>query len=191
MEESPLERVRRDIYLRNIIRIGLSFVLLLVAVVVLLPLFRGEGPHVAGPAGLAGEPAPVFAMQDDTGGQVSLNHYRGKVVLMNLWATWCPPCRAELPDLQSLYAANASRGFVVIGVDQGESAQRTRIFARSLGVRFPIWLDRDQAYGRAYAALGLPTTVIIDRQGRIVRGFDGALTAEQMREAVKPLFLHT
>ena len=191
MEESPLERVRREKYLRTIVRIGLLALLLIVGVIVLLPLFRGGGSHIAGPAGLTGEKAPIFAMQDDTGRRVSLSRYRGSVVLMNLWATWCPPCRAELPDLQHLYLTNASRGFVVIGVDQGESAQRARLFARSLGVGFPIWLDPDQDYGRAYAALGLPTTVIIDRQGRIVRGFDGALTAQQMRAAVEPLLFHT
>ncbi len=158
----------------------------IVATLVLAPLFRG-GSHVAGPAGLAGQRAPLIALRDDQGRVVSLAQYRSKVVLMNLWATWCPPCREELPDLQRLYAADASRGLVVIGVDQGESPERARAFAQSLGLHFPIWIDAEQSFGRAYDALGFPTTVVIDSTGKIVRGYDGALTFDQMRAAVAPL----
>jgi peroxiredoxin len=158
-----------------------------VVLIVLLPLFRANAPLSAGPAGLAGQRAPVIDLHDDRGAPVSLDRYRGKVVVMNLWASWCPPCRAELPDLQRLWAADSARGLVVVGVDQGESAQRAQSFASSLGVRFPIWIDSEQAYGRAYAALGLPTTVIIDRRGVVARGFDGALTYAQMRTAVAPV----
>lgn len=161
-----------------------------IAVAVLLPLFDPGAQRVAGPAGLIGRRAPVIPLQDDLGRAVSLDRYRSDVVLVNLWATWCPPCREELPDLQRLYAQDARRGLIVIGVDQGESAERARAFAASLGLRFPIWIDADQSYGRAYDALGFPTTVIIARNGTIVRGFDGALTFQQMRDAVAPLLSH-
>ncbi|MGH7737526.1 MAG: TlpA family protein disulfide reductase [Candidatus Tyrphobacter sp.] len=147
----------------------------------------GKSARGAGPTSLQGEPAPVIALRDDDGAPVSLDQYRNKVVLMNLWATWCPPCREELPDLQRLYAQDRRRGLVVIGVDQGESADRARAFAQALGLRFPIWIDANQAYGRAYDALGFPTTVIVDRTGRVARGFDGALTFDEMRAAVAPL----
>ncbi len=162
-----------------------------IVLIVLLPLFRAEVPRSAGPAGVAGQAAPVIALRDDRGAPVSLDRYRGKVVLMNLWASWCPPCRAELPDLQQLWTEDAARGLVVVGVDQGESASRARSFAAALRLRFPIWIDADQAYGRAYAALGLPTTVIVDRRGVVASGFDGALTYAQMRAAVGPLLAHS
>jgi peroxiredoxin len=165
----------------------LAAVVAAVCVAVLLPLFSAGPQKAAGPAGLVGTRAPVIVLNDDAGASVSLARYRARVVLMNLWATWCPPCREELPDLQRLYAADERRGLVVIGVDQGESASRARAFAQSLGVRFPIWIDSDQSYGRAYDALGFPTTVIIDRSGTIVRGYDGALTFDEMRAAVTPL----
>ncbi|HEY9085962.1 MAG TPA: TlpA disulfide reductase family protein [Candidatus Tyrphobacter sp.] len=164
-----------------------AVVAIAIVAVVLVPLFRLAPTRSAGPTGLAGQTAAVVALRDDRGAPVALDRYRGKVVLMNLWASWCPPCRAELPDLQRLWAEDAGRGLVVVGVDQGESAQRARSFASSLGVRFPIWIDADQAYGRAYAALGLPTTVIVDRRGIVANGFDGALTYVQMRAAVAPL----
>jgi thiol-disulfide isomerase/thioredoxin len=159
----------------------------IVAAVILVPLFRSGTSRPSGPAGLAGEAAPVFALRDDRGQSASLTQYRGKIVVMNLWASWCPPCRAEMPDLERLAKAFAGRGVVVVGVNQGESPQRAAEFAGSLGITFPIWIDDSQQYGRVYAALGLPTTVVIGRDGNVVRGFDGALTLDQMRSAVQPL----
>lgn len=154
---------------------------------ILVPLFREQTQHQAGPAGTTGRAAPVLELQDDRGASVSLAAYRGKVVLVNLWASWCPPCREEMPDLQRLYARESTKGLVVIGIDQGESPERARDFAQALGVRYPIWIDGVQAYGRAFAALGLPTTVVLNPQGTIVAGFDGPLTFPQMQEAVAPL----
>jgi peroxiredoxin len=155
-----------------------------IALVILVPLFGSQRPSVSGPAGMVGETAPVFTLHDDRGNAVSLQQYRGKVVVMNLWASWCPPCRAEMPDLQTVAREYARDGVVVVGVNQGESPQRAAAFARSLEIAFPIWIDDAQQYGRTYAALGLPTTIIIDRRGVVQRGFDGPLTIEQMRTTV-------
>jgi peroxiredoxin len=157
------------------------------AVLILTPLLRSSTTQPVGPAGLAGSRAPVFVLRDDTGAPVSLAGYRGRVVVMNLWASWCPPCREEMPDLQRLARAYGSRGVSVIGVDQGESERRARRFAQSLRITYPIWIDDRQQYGRVYAALGLPTTVIIGRNGIVVRGFDGPLTFDQMRSALAGL----
>ncbi len=160
---------------------------LALAALIVVPFFRSQGTRPAGPAGWAGSAAPVFAMHTDTGLPASLANYRGKIVVMNLWASWCPPCRAEMPDLERLAKEFGSRGVVVVGVNQGESASRAAAFASSLGITFPIWVDDQQQYGRVYAALGLPTTVIVGRDGIVERGFDGPLTLPQMRAAVAPL----
>ena len=151
------------------------------------PFFASRANKAAGPAGLTGEPAPVFSLQDDAGATVSLAQLRGRLVVMNLWASWCPPCRAEMPDLQRLAERYAGRGVAVVGVNEGESPERARAFARALGIRFPIWIDAAERYGRTYTALGLPTTIVVDRQGAVVRGFDGPLTFAQMRATVDPL----
>jgi peroxiredoxin len=162
-----------------------------VAAVVLVPLFIAPGARPAGPQGLVGQPAPVFALQNVRGEPVSLDRYRGKIVVMNLWASWCPPCRAEMPDLQRLSAAYAARGVAVVGVNEGESPQRASAFARSLGIAFPIWVDTQQQYGRVLAALGMPTTTILDRSGNVARAFDGPLTYDEMQKAVGGLLNHT
>ncbi|HEV3090135.1 MAG TPA: TlpA disulfide reductase family protein [Candidatus Cybelea sp.] len=156
----------------------------IVAAFVAEPYVVSQSPATSGPAALAGRQAPVFPLQDDLGRSVSLDRYRGSIVVMNLWASWCPPCRAEMPDLQQLAKANAHRGVAVVGVNEGESPQKARAFADALQIRFPIWLDSNERYGLIYAALGLPTTVIVDRRGIVMRGFDGPLTLEQMRAAV-------
>ncbi|HVN69115.1 MAG TPA: TlpA disulfide reductase family protein [Candidatus Binatia bacterium] len=153
-----------------------------VGTVVVAPYFFSQRSGMA--VGLVGRPAPVFPLRDDSGASVSLDQYRGRIVLMNLWASWCPPCRAEMPDLQRLANDYERDGLVVVGVNEGESADRARAFADSLRIRFPIWIDDGERYGRTYAAAGLPTTVLLDRSGAVALSFDGALTFEQMRTAV-------
>ena len=159
----------------------------IVAIVLAVYFQQGGNPQPAGPAALTGQQAPSFTVAQLGGGSSALDAYRGRVVVMNLWASWCPPCRAEMPDLQRLYNAYRSRDVVVLGVDQGESGSRAAAFAQSLGIHYPILIDQQQQYGRVYAALGMPTTIIVNRDGVVVHGFDGALSYDQMVAAISPL----
>ena len=163
-------------------------VVAIVAVTIVAAYWQSGAKNVgAGPAWLRGSRAQSFTVQRLGGHAGSLDDFRGRLIVLNLWASWCPPCRAELPDLQRLSEAYRGRKVVVIAVNEGESAERAAEFARALHVHVPIFLDQDQSYGRVYAALGLPTTIIIDRAGTVVQGFDGALTFDQMKAAVAPL----
>ena len=162
-----------------------------VVIVVLLGIVYyqrgGFGPPPAGgPEMLAGAPAASFTVKRVDGKSGSLAGYRGKLVLVNLWATWCPPCRAEMPSLEKLYRKYRSKGLVVLGIDQGESASVAAAFASQMGVTFPLLIDDDQQYGRAYAAEGLPTSILVDRTGRIVKGIDGEMSLSQMQALVAP-----
>jgi len=151
--------------------------------------FGASGSDFAGggPASLAGAPAQSYEVTGLDGRPAALQSYRGHVVLLNLWASWCAPCRSETPALEKLYRQDRSRGLVVIGVDQGDSADAAREFVHELGLTYPIWLDDEQQYGRAYAAVGLPTSLVIGKDGKIVRGIDGEMTLAQMRDAVDGL----
>lgn len=140
-----------------------------------------------GPEMLAGAPARNFVLDRVGGGRAGLATYRGSVVLANLWATWCGPCRTETPALEKLARSERARGLVVLGIDQGESAGVVASFAREMHLDYPMLLDADQNYGGAYAAVGLPTSILIGRDGKIVRGISGELTYAQMRTAVEPL----
>ncbi len=138
-----------------------------------------------GPAALAGAPAQSFDVPRTDGRTDSLARHRGQVVLVNLWATWCPPCREEMPALER-FSREHAKDVVVLGVDQGESVSAAAAFAKERGVTFPVLVDEQQQYGRAYEGIGLPTSVIVGRDGHVVRGIDGAMTLEQMRAVVAP-----
>ena len=144
-------------------------------------------PSGGGPATLAGAPVASFAVANLAGAPDQVANYRGRVVLVNLMATWCAPCRSETPALERLYESERSRGLVVLGVDQGESPEAAGAFARELKLTYPILVDQDQQYGRAYASIGLPTSIFVDRTGHIARGYDGELSLADMHRFVDPL----
>ncbi len=129
---------------------------------------------------LVGKTVPNFVVPQLDCGAKSLRAYRGRAVLANLWATWCPPCRHEMPALQRLSNSYTARGLTVIGIDQGEADDVVRRYIRSIHVTYPILMDRDQRYGQSFIAVGLPTSVFIGPDGTVVGIVDGEMTYQQM-----------
>lgn len=119
--------------------------------------------------------APPFTARALDGRRVSLADYKGQVVVLNLWATWCAPCRVEMPGIESLYRRFRSEGLTVLAVslDKGE-AQGVRDFVREYGLSFPVLLDPESQVESRYQTLTIPTTFVIDRQGVIAARVDGA-----------------
>ncbi len=129
-----------------------------------------------------GEPAPQFVLRNPDGEAIQLSDFAGQPVWINLWATWCGPCRRELPDIQLLADEFAGERLVVLAVNQGESAGRATDFWEELGLDLPLLLDSTQDVSDQYRLIGLPNNFFIDRDG-ILRGFQhGFLTEGQMRE---------
>ena len=112
--------------------------------------------------------APDFTLPDLEGNQISLSTYKGRVVLLNFWATWCPPCRLEMPTMEKAYRKYRDKGFevVAVSVDAGPKSS-VKSFLRELGLSFQVLLDPDMETLRAYRGFSLPMTVVIDRQGVI------------------------
>jgi cytochrome oxidase Cu insertion factor (SCO1/SenC/PrrC family) len=133
-----------------------------------------------------GSVAPNFGLQNLAGKAVQLSSFRGKVVLINFWATWCGPCRAEMPLLERLYRRAAGQ-VVVLGVDQEESAGDVRSFVHSAGVTYPIVLDTDGTVAFRYQIIGTPTTYFVDRFGVIRQIVAASLQAKQLNADVKSL----
>ncbi len=177
--------------MRNGLLLVLTAIGFVAVVLTVWSYFGGSMPGAmgagGGPSTLAGAPAQSFPLKSLDGADGALNDYRGKVVLVNLWATWCAPCRSETPALEELYRANRKRGLVVLGIDQGESPAAASAFARELHLTYPILIDTEQRYGRAYAAIGLPTSVVIDRTGHIVHGVDGERTLAEFQNLIDPV----
>jgi cytochrome c biogenesis protein CcmG, thiol:disulfide interchange protein DsbE len=130
---------------------------------------------LAEPAPLPDHPAPDLALFQLDGTARTLRDLRGQVVLINIWATWCPPCRAEMPAIQQAYAEYHDRGFTVLAVNQREEATTIRPFLEQHGLTFPILLDSDGQASAAYQASALPSSFFVDRRGVIRTVYHGPL----------------
>jgi cytochrome c biogenesis protein CcmG/thiol:disulfide interchange protein DsbE len=139
---------------------------------------------------VAGKPEPDLKLKDLDGKDVSLADLKGKVVLVNFWATWCDPCRVEIPWLIEVQAKYGSRGFTVVGIamdDEGKSAvapfvekERFDVSGQQLPMSYPIWLGSDEAADKFGGILGYPTSFLISRDGKQVEKYQGLLNYDQL-----------
>lgn len=136
-----------------------------------------------------GGATPPLALQDLDGRPHALEDYRGKVVLINFWATWCEPCRAEMPSINKLRASLAGKPFVVLAVNLGETEPRIRRFMEQVRLDFPVLLDRDSAVTKAWRARVLPASFLVGPDGRIRHAVIGEYdwTQDAARQAILSL----
>jgi peroxiredoxin len=128
-----------------------------------------------------GKPAPVFALEGLDGKVHRLEEYRGKQIVLNFWATWCIPCRLEMPLLDATYRRLAGSGLVVIGINFGEDHTAVQQYVEELKLSFPILVDEAGVAARAYGVVGLPTTFFVDPAGILRDRVVGPLTAESLQ----------
>jgi peroxiredoxin len=134
------------------------------------------------------EIAPAFELKDIKGRTIRLKDYRGKVVLLNFWATWCIPCRAEMPDLVKLQNEYQSKDLQVVAVTYPDYTRAAvRHIARRLKLNYPILLGTRELAGRYGVGEVMPTTIVIDRQGKIRARILGILEPDEFEQSVKPL----
>jgi len=137
---------------------------------------------------LLGSPAPAFQLTTLTGVEGSLDQYRGQVVLLNFWATWCQPCTKEMPAMQAAYDALRDQEFVVLAINELEDVQKVREHIAEHQHTFEVLLDPDNHVANQYGVVGLPVSIFIDKTGhvrKIVKG--GLLTEQSITETVHPL----
>lgn len=134
-----------------------------------------------------GEKAPDFTLNDLDGKAVSLSDFRGKVVLISFWASWCGPCRVEIPHMIKVYDELHDQGFEILAVNLRENESTVAKFAKAAKMDFPILLDRDGTVSAAYYARGIPTSVFVDRKGIIGYAHTGALSEKRLRQYIDPL----
>jgi peroxiredoxin/outer membrane lipoprotein-sorting protein len=133
---------------------------------------------------LIGGLAPDFSLRDATGNTVSLHDLRGKVVIVDFWASWCPPCRAQMPVLQDMHKRLAGKGLVVLGLDLGEDLQTVTEFAKQEHYTFTLLLGGEPLVDTQYYVAAFPTTFVIDRQGKIVFRQEGLGPPKELESAV-------
>lgn len=127
-----------------------------------------------------GSPAPDFEIKYPDGRKVRLSDLRGKAVLVNFWATWCPPCRAEVPEIQNAYEKYKAGGFVVVAVNVQESTSAVAKFMKEYGMTFTVAIDSSGAIGRLYRVSGIPASFFVDRDGIVREIFVGSLTSADL-----------
>ncbi|HSL05085.1 MAG TPA: redoxin domain-containing protein [Nitrospiraceae bacterium] len=129
-----------------------------------------------------GMQAEDFQLADLDGKTQSLGQYRGKIVLLNFWATWCKPCTTEMPAMQATYDKLRSKGFVVLAVNELEDDAKVREHIKQYGHTFPVLMDRDNKVANQFGVFGLPVSVFIDQEGRVQEYIKGGLLTEQKIE---------
>jgi peroxiredoxin len=127
-----------------------------------------------------GNRAPDFTLEALDGSEVSLQDHRGKVVLINFWATWCPPCRDEIPDIEAAFKTRQEDGFVVLGVNVEEAREIVAPFVDAFEMSYPVLLDESGRLLQTYRAMGLPMSVVVDQEGVIQARHIGVLTAADL-----------
>ena len=136
---------------------------------------------------LINQAAPSLALTDLQGHTVSLEDYHGKLVLVNNWATWCPPCQAEMPDLQAYYQAHAAQGFVIVAIESGEPAGTVSDFVRQHGLTFPVWPDPQESATAAFQNWDLPSSYVVDQAGRLRMYWTGEINPATLEKYITPL----
>ncbi len=175
--------------------LGTGLILLGLAAFVAWP--RGANPSEASASGgsstvpaTVNYAAPDLALFDLDGVEHTLADYRGQVVLVNLWATWCPPCKAEMPTLEAYYQAHQPDGFVTFAVNDGDPADMVTAFVDEYSLSFPVLLDPTyEATDRAFKTRNLPSSFVIDRDGNVRLRWVGEIDRATLEKYVTPLIV--
>jgi peroxiredoxin len=146
-----------------------------------------EDSMLTRPPVIINQTAPQLELIDLQGKKVSLGDTLGKVVLVNNWATWCPPCLSEMPELQAFYKAHINQDFIIIAIESGESAAEVSNFVQQHGITFPVWLDPHSAALDSFHNGSLPSSYVIDQQGIMRLSWTGPVNQATLEQYVTPL----
>jgi len=164
--------------------LGLGIILIVASALVILRDVSLQSDFSTVPAQV-NYPAPELTLTDLQGAAHSLADYRGQVVLVNLWATWCPPCKEEMPTLEAYYNKHIEDGFIIIAVNDGDPTPDVIQFVKEYQLTFPIWLDPTYiATEKAFVTKNLPTSYVIDRNGTIRLMWVGGISRKTLDKYV-------
>ncbi len=135
--------------------------------------------------------APQLSLQNLNGTTESLEDFRGKVVLVNNWATWCPPCKAEMPTLEQYYETHESEGFTIVAIEAGDGKDQVSQFVNSLKLKFPIWLDPNGDALQAFKNGNLPNSYVIDRAGTVRYAWTGEISLAMLEKYLTPIIMES
>lgn len=143
-------------------------------------------PSAPGEGAIKPQPAPPIEGMTTTGQKFKLSDYKGKVVLLNFWATWCGPCRGEIPDLVQLQTKYEKRGFTIVGLSDDDDLEKPKAFAAQNGMTYPILLVPPPARA-AFGLQAIPATFLVDKEGRVVWGRVGMISQNDVADEIEKL----
>ena len=188
--DSRRSRKTSNFRILAMVLIGGGLLVIGIAAILLLPgKTLAETPTETGGNGpaLVDFPAPAIQLHDLDGQPVSLADYRGQVVLVNNWATWCPPCRQEMPILEAFFRDHHHQGFTVVAIDAGDPQEIVKDFVSSYNMSFPIWIDPGSTALNSFRNNYLPSSYLINEQGQVIMVWSGAVTRASLEENITPL----
>ena len=175
------QKRRRKERIRNLVFIlGAA----LVFAALLLLLFTHSSQAVS-PARI-GSSLSQFSLKDINGKEVNLSDYRGSLVLVNAWATWCPPCKAEMPLLNSYYQSHHQQGFVILAIDAGDTQFDVSSFTSQYGLTFPVLLDPGMKLLSGLGINSFPTSILVGRDGKVITIHYGMFTQDSINTEITP-----
>jgi cytochrome c biogenesis protein CcmG, thiol:disulfide interchange protein DsbE len=193
-ENTVLTRRRSKLAILPLVVVGAGLVLLGLAALLLFTRPRAETPNGSQSNSAASTipqavnyPAPDLRLNDLQGKPVSLADQRGSWVLINNWATWCPPCKAEMPTLQAYFDQHRSQNFTLIAIEAGEPVEEVEEFVNQYKLGFTVWPDPEEKVYAAFHNLALPTSWLVDPQGQIRLTWAGPISREALERFVTPL----
>jgi peroxiredoxin len=132
-------------------------------------------------------PAPDITLNDLDGRKVNLSDYRQNIVMINNWATWCPPCKAEMPTLVKYFNEHADQGFTLIGIEAGDPVEDVKSFVDQYGINFPVLLDPNNKSLIAFQNDSLPSSYVIDHEGNVILAWTGPINRDMLEKYLTPL----
>ncbi len=191
-DEKPLATVgRRTGRIQSLALIVVGLGLIVVAVIAFLSIPKAQADlqqvdSSAQPV-VVDYAAPEVRITDLNNQPVALSDFKGQVVLYNAWATWCPPCKEEMPTLDAYYQAHRQEGFVVVAIEDGEPVAEVAEYVRANALSFPVWPDLTWLATRTFKTDVLPSSFVIDRAGRVRLSWQGPITRATLEKFVTPL----
>jgi peroxiredoxin len=171
--------------------VGLGLILVALAAFFAIPQAKNEVAQVSSSAAVQPKavnyPAPDIRLENLDGKPVALSDYLGQVVLYNAWATWCPPCKEEMPTLNAYYQDHKQEGFVVVAIEDGEQAEEVRQYVTDNNLAFPVWPDPKWVATVAFKTDVLPTSFVIDRSGQVLLTWSGPISRAALEKYVTPI----
>ena len=185
--DSPVLRIRLQKWAIFVMLTATALAIGVIVALEVFPLERGQQQSAAGSSRLVGKQAPDFTLPTLDGAEVSLAQFGSQPVLINFWASWCLPCREEMPELVRSYESHKAEGFIVLGLNltYSDALPDVQAFASEFNITFPVLLDKDGSVAeRLYQIPGVPTSIFINRDGTIERIQVGIMTRKQIKQFI-------